>query len=232
MKRHIHAVPGRQACSRKVVAGIRARSAIPFVACWGVALALGACQPSAPKAPSATEEVPVNSAAERRASLDDKATSGVSEDSASNASGSRFVSTTSTTEGTPTGPSTAEGPTANDKHASADKRASTKDKTRSTGKAASASPAASPKSTSAAGDSAKASKAECSQLLDKYIELEVSTNPDLKGLGSELKGIIDSAKQQARQQKSDPCDEQEVTRAQYTCAMAARTPDRWKACLK
>src|SRR5690606_20916272 len=60
------------------------------------------------------------------------------------------------------------------------------------------------------------SKAECDQVMDRYLKLEISTNPQLKGLPPEL---IEQAKQTARERHGEaPCT---ATRAQYTCAMAA-----------
>lgn len=73
------------------------------------------------------------------------------------------------------------------------------------------------------------SKAECSQLFDKYIELAMSADGQLEGLPSE---IIAQAKAQARQQKGDPCEREKVSRTKYNCAMAATSTGAWQACMK
>jgi hypothetical protein len=76
-------------------------------------------------------------------------------------------------------------------------------------------------------------KAECSAVIDRYVELEVQSNPQLAGIPPEmLKQLLNQAKQQASSQKGDPCAEEKITRAKYNCGMAAQTRDAWKACMK
>ena len=76
-------------------------------------------------------------------------------------------------------------------------------------------------------------RAECTQVVDRYVELEVKSNPQLSAIPPEmLKSMLAQAKQQANAQKGDPCAEEKITRAKYTCAMAAQTPDAWKSCMK
>jgi hypothetical protein len=75
----------------------------------------------------------------------------------------------------------------------------------------------------------KVSKAECSQLFDKYIELSIGADARLEGIPPEL---IQTAKAQARQQKGDPCQTQVVKRSQYNCAITAKTPTAWQKCMK
>src|SRR5690606_37682916 len=68
----------------------------------------------------------------------------------------------------------------------------------------------------ATGKGGRITKAECERVFDKYIELEMETNPQLAGLPRE---VIEQAKQTARQKHGEaPCT---ATRAQYNCAMAA-----------
>jgi hypothetical protein len=75
------------------------------------------------------------------------------------------------------------------------------------------------------------SRAECNQVLDRYLELEFASNPQLKNVPPEMRQqIIEQAKAQARQEKGEaPCD---ATRSQYTCAMGAGSAAAWQRCMK
>lgn len=71
------------------------------------------------------------------------------------------------------------------------------------------------------------SKSECDRVMDRYLDLEISKNPELKGVPPE---VIDQAKQMAREKHGEaPCS---ATRAQYTCAMAATSTAGWQKCMK
>lgn len=86
-----------------------------------------------------------------------------------------------------------------------------------------AAPPAEPKG----GGRGTVSKAECDRVMNRYLELEIAHNPQLKGLPPEA---IEQAKQMAREQHGDaPCS---ATRAQYTCGMAATSTAAWERCLK
>ena len=70
-------------------------------------------------------------------------------------------------------------------------------------------------------------KADCARAMDHYLELEMATNPQLKGLPPE---VVEQAKQQAREQHGDaPCT---ATPAQNRCAIAAKTTAAWQKCMK
>jgi hypothetical protein len=75
------------------------------------------------------------------------------------------------------------------------------------------------------------SRAECNQVLDRYLELEFASNPQLKNVPPEMRQqVIEQAKAQARQEKGEaPCD---ATRSQYTCAMSAPSAAAWQRCMK
>lgn len=76
-------------------------------------------------------------------------------------------------------------------------------------------------------------RAECMQVIDRYVELEVQANPALQGIPPEmLQQLLKTAKGQATSQKGDPCAEEKITRGKYNCAMAAPSRDAWKACMK
>jgi hypothetical protein len=71
------------------------------------------------------------------------------------------------------------------------------------------------------------SRSECDRVMDKYLELEIASNPQLKGVPPE---VIEQAKQMAREKHGDaPCT---ATRAQYSCAMAASSTGAWQRCMK
>lgn len=83
------------------------------------------------------------------------------------------------------------------------------------------------KETSGAGKGGVVSRSDCDRVMDRYIELEIASNPQLKGVPPE---IIDQAKQMAREKHGEaPCT---ATRAQYTCAMAASSTAAWQRCMK
>ncbi len=70
-------------------------------------------------------------------------------------------------------------------------------------------------------------KSECDRVMDRYLELEIAANPQLKGLPPD---VIEQAKQMAREKHGEaPCT---ATRAQYTCAMAASSTAAWQRCMK
>ncbi len=78
-----------------------------------------------------------------------------------------------------------------------------------------------------AGGKGVVSRAECDRVMDRYLELEIDKNPQLKDVPPE---IIEQAKQMAREKHGDaPCT---ATRAQYTCAMSAGSTAAWQRCMK
>ncbi|MBX3189578.1 MAG: hypothetical protein KF819_21310 [Labilithrix sp.] len=78
----------------------------------------------------------------------------------------------------------------------------------------------------------RVTKAECSQTLDKYMDLALGTDTRLEGVPPEM---IPQLKQQvlsqAKGQKGDPCATEVVTRGQYNCAMAATSTAAWQRCM-
>jgi hypothetical protein len=72
------------------------------------------------------------------------------------------------------------------------------------------------------------SRAECDQVLEKALELEIGSRPEFAGI--DKKELIAQAKAMGKQQHGDaPC---EATRPQYTCAMAATSTAQWKRCMQ
>jgi hypothetical protein len=77
------------------------------------------------------------------------------------------------------------------------------------------------------GGNGAVSKAECDRVMDRYLELEIANNPQLKGVPPE---VIEQAKQMAREKQGEsPCT---ATRTQYTCGMAASSTAAWQRCMK
>lgn len=71
------------------------------------------------------------------------------------------------------------------------------------------------------------SRSDCDRVMDRYLELEIASNPQLKGLPPE---VIQQAKEMAREKHGDaPCT---ATPAQYSCAMAATSTGAWQRCMK
>jgi hypothetical protein len=77
------------------------------------------------------------------------------------------------------------------------------------------------------GNEARVSQGECDQMFDKLIELEIASNPQLKGAGPD---VVKMAKDMARQRGgAPPCT---ATHKEYACAMAATSTAAWKKCVK
>ncbi|MCL2725666.1 MAG: hypothetical protein FWD69_14640 [Polyangiaceae bacterium] len=77
------------------------------------------------------------------------------------------------------------------------------------------------------------SKAECNKLFDKYMDLAFTSDERLEGVPPEMIAAVKAqARAQASAQKGDPCSTQEVPRAKYNCAMAARTTHEWEECMQ
>jgi hypothetical protein len=86
------------------------------------------------------------------------------------------------------------------------------------------------KPTGKSGDSGgkgAVSKGECDRAMEKYLQLEIAQNPQLKDVPPE---VIEQAKQMAREKHGEaPCT---ATRAQYNCAVAATSTAAWQRCMK
>ena len=90
-----------------------------------------------------------------------------------------------------------------------------------------------PKAPPTKSTTGKVSQAECKQLFDKYIDLTVGSDSRFEGIGADMIAQLkEQALAQAKQQKGDPCSTEEVSRTQYTCAMASTTTSAWQKCLK
>lgn len=82
----------------------------------------------------------------------------------------------------------------------------------------------------------KVSRAECSEMLDRYLEMTISADPTLAGLGPneakaarDMKVAIRRGEPQYRRVQ-DQC-EAEISKKEYRCAMKSDTPEKWQACI-
>jgi hypothetical protein len=83
----------------------------------------------------------------------------------------------------------------------------------------------------------RVNRAECTELLDKYIGMVIGADPALANLPPdqaravrEMKAALKRAEKSYAQVESQ-C-EAEVTRAEYKCAMKAGNADEWEACIQ
>ena len=85
----------------------------------------------------------------------------------------------------------------------------------------------------------KVSRAECTEMLDKYIDMSVAGEPASADLSSSTAAELRAEREAKKgQRKRDPryvrvqeqC-EAETSRREYRCAMKAPTPEAWQACI-
>lgn len=82
----------------------------------------------------------------------------------------------------------------------------------------------------------KATRAECTQMIDKYVDMLVAGDPELANLppaemhaAREMKKALRKA-DPAYKRVQDQC-ESEISKSEYRCAMKAPTPETWQACI-
>ena len=82
----------------------------------------------------------------------------------------------------------------------------------------------------------KATRDQCTEMLDKYLDMTIAGDPSLADLppaeasaAREMKRALRKAEPSyARVEKQ--C-ESEITKSEYRCAMKAPTPETWQACI-
>lgn len=88
----------------------------------------------------------------------------------------------------------------------------------------------------ALGCDAKVTRAECTQVLDKYLDMVIAGEPGQTDLPPEEARAAREANKALRKRDSsyrraeDQC-EAELTRREWRCAMKAPTPETWQACI-
>lgn len=86
------------------------------------------------------------------------------------------------------------------------------------------------------GCNGKVTRAECTEMLDKYIDMTVAAEPDLADLPeAEARAARDMKKalrkSDAKTVRVQAQCEAEITRREYRCAMKAPSPETWQACI-
>ncbi len=86
------------------------------------------------------------------------------------------------------------------------------------------------------GCNGKATKEQCSEMLDRYLDMTIAGDPSLADLSpSEARAAREMKKALRKNEPSyarvaGQC-ETEITRNEYRCAMKAPNPETWQACI-
>jgi hypothetical protein len=86
------------------------------------------------------------------------------------------------------------------------------------------------------GCNAKISRAECTEMLDRYLDMTVAGEPGVADLPPAEARAARDTKKALRKGDSrylhvqEQC-EAEITRREYRCAMKAPSPETWQACI-
>ena len=82
----------------------------------------------------------------------------------------------------------------------------------------------------------KVSRQECTEMLERYLDMTIAQDPSLSGLSEaearaarEVKKAMRRA--EPRYAKVEAQCEAEVTSREHRCAMKAPNPDAWEACI-
>ncbi len=82
----------------------------------------------------------------------------------------------------------------------------------------------------------KVTREDCTEMLDKYLDMTVAGDPSLEGLSPteakaarEMKVALRKG-EPAYRRVHDQC-EAEISKKEYRCAMKADTPEKWQACI-
>ncbi|MBX3228065.1 MAG: hypothetical protein KIT84_27430 [Labilithrix sp.] len=82
----------------------------------------------------------------------------------------------------------------------------------------------------------KATKEQCSEMLDKYLDMTIESDPSLADLPpAEARAAREMKKALHKSQPkyatvANQC-EAEITKSEYRCAMKAPNPETWQACI-
>jgi hypothetical protein len=81
------------------------------------------------------------------------------------------------------------------------------------------------------------SPAECTQMLDRYLDMTIAADPALASLPPAQEKIARDMKKEVKKgdksfrQVEEQC-QREVSRNEYDCAMKAPSPNDWEACIE
>jgi hypothetical protein len=82
----------------------------------------------------------------------------------------------------------------------------------------------------------KATRAQCTEMLDHYLDMTIAGDPTLANLPpAEARAAREMKKALRKGEPSyarveDQC-ESEISRSEYRCAMKSPTPEMWQACI-
>lgn len=83
----------------------------------------------------------------------------------------------------------------------------------------------------------KITKDDCTQMLDRYLDMVIAADPSTRNLPAaqaaavrDMKRAVKKAERSYAQVEAQ-C-ETEVSRSEYDCAMKANIPDEWEACIE
>jgi hypothetical protein len=83
----------------------------------------------------------------------------------------------------------------------------------------------------------KLKPAECTEMLDHYVDMTIAGDPQLAGLPAGQAAVVRDMKKELKKgeksyrQVQEQC-EAEVSRHEYNCALDAKTPNDWEACIE
>jgi hypothetical protein len=78
---------------------------------------------------------------------------------------------------------------------------------------------------------------ECTKMLDHYLDMTIAGDPQLASLPAPQAAVVRDMKRELKKgeksyrQVQEQC-EAEVSRHEYSCAMAAGSPNDWEACIE
>jgi hypothetical protein len=82
----------------------------------------------------------------------------------------------------------------------------------------------------------KVTRAQCDEMLDKYLDMTIASDPGLADLppaearaAREMKKALRKS-EQSYARVAGQC-ESEISKSEYRCAMKAQTPETWQACI-
>ena len=90
---------------------------------------------------------------------------------------------------------------------------------------------------SAACRRGRPSAGECTEMLDRYVDMTIAADPTLANLPPAQEKIARDMKREVKKgdksyrQVEEQC-QREVSRSEYDCAMKAPTPNDWEACIE
>ncbi|MDB4942290.1 MAG: hypothetical protein JWP97_1824 [Labilithrix sp.] len=89
---------------------------------------------------------------------------------------------------------------------------------------------------SSAGCSSRITRAECMDMLDRYVDMTAAAEPDSSELPPAASRAARETKKallkgEARYKRVQEQCEAEITKREYRCAIKAPTPETWQACI-